>query len=477
MEFFKPKIKPTAKITQKDEQTYSIYLSDQDGECELDHAGYLILEELETGELTTQEVLDKINEKYGLIVKKSQLEDFLQKLDHLKLLEVPLSEVGMASRNFPSNKLQFKPHTDSTYRQELNELIKTTLQKKTLFQRFEKATWIKLIFGAIVFFFPWPERSSGPAEIIPHDDREIRSSVSGKIEEVFVKEGDFVQAGKILVQLEGYQDQINRKQTEISKIDAELDILRRGATKEELDEVKKQFELSKQIERQSYEKYKQYSELLKNGLVSKQDFEDVNSKWKINIKELENVKAKLNLIEMGTRPEKIQAKEAEKNALLIDLKLFNEMNEKSQILSPIDGIVASPDIDKLMGKVVLPGDLIMRITNHQKITVLTEVTEKDLGNLTIGLNFSFKIQALPAETFHGKVTRISPIVEQSKYLKIGNTSTLKDRVVRIYCDMQNPSKQILPGMTGSASITTGWNSIGLLLFYDTFLALRLFFVF
>lgn len=465
-----PKIKSSARISQLDDNLYSMSLPDADSECHFNDAGYLIIEEIEPGKYSLDDVIAQLKTKYGLVVKKSDLERLVQILAHLDLLEGEI-ESGSQDVNFEPNDegvIEFFPETEYSAKQEIKDLLKKAALSKTLLYKLDKDTWLKILFGVILFVFPWPDRATGPAEILPYNDVDVRTSVSGQIQKIYVQEGEYVAERKLLAELEGYQPMIERKKEEINMIQAELDILSRGATREELNEIKKQLELSKQIERQGYEKYKQYKALFDKGLISRQEYEDASSSWKINVKEYESAKAKLNLIESGTRPEKIQAKQAEKNALIVDLQGLESMHELSKIYAPIAGVVATPDLNKFIGKFVSPGEIIMKISNNKRTIVLSEVSESELGKLDVGASLTFKIQALPNKTFRSKVTRISPIVEKSKFSD--------QRVVRVYADMDTPNKQILPGMTGTSSITVGWNSIGILLFYDSFLAIRMFLV-
>lgn len=465
----KPKIKPSARITQLDEGLYSISLPDSEHECQFNDTGYLVVEELEPGKFSFQEIIQNIKNKYGILIQEAQLTELIQKLAHIDLLEHPLHDYGIEPGSFAEDEaLEFLPETEYSAKKEIKELLKQAMAKKSILTSLDRQAWMKILFGVLIFIFPWPDRATGPAEIQPFNDMEVRASVSGQITGIFVNEGDKVKKGTLLVQLGGYQSMIERKKAEINKLQAEQDILTRGATKEEVNEVKKQLDLSKQIERQAFQKYQQYKDLSAKGLVSTQEYESILSEWKIATKEREGVLAKYLLIESGTRPEKIQAKQAEIKALSLDLEALESMDLSSKIYAPMDGVIATPDLQKLIGKVISPGDAILKISNNKKTTILTEISEKELGKIDLGEQLTFKIQALPNKTFRTKVSRISPIVEKSKFSD--------QHVVRVYADMDNPNEHILPGMTGSASITLGWNSIGVLLFYDTFLAIRMFLV-
>ncbi|HAO99519.1 MAG TPA: efflux RND transporter periplasmic adaptor subunit [Fibrobacteres bacterium] len=114
------------------------------------------------------------------------------------------------------------------------------------------------------------------------------------------------------------------------------------------------------------------------------------------------------------------------------------------IVSPIDGIVLSRAVD--IGQTVaasfntptlfsIAGDL-------RKMQVLASVDEADIGQLKVGQQASFAVDAYPDAQFSGTVSqiRLQPIVTQ-------NVVTYNAII-----DVDNPDLKLMPGMTASLTI-------------------------
>ncbi len=115
------------------------------------------------------------------------------------------------------------------------------------------------------------------------------------------------------------------------------------------------------------------------------------------------------------------------------------------IVSPIDGIVLSRAVD--IGQTVaasfntptlftIAGDL-------RKMQILSSVDEADIGQVKVGQNASFTVDAYPDGKFTGVVSqiRLQPIVSS-------NVVTYN-----VMIDVENPDLKLMPGMTANLTLT------------------------
>lgn len=113
------------------------------------------------------------------------------------------------------------------------------------------------------------------------------------------------------------------------------------------------------------------------------------------------------------------------------------------IVSPIDGIVISRDVD--VGQTVaasLQAPTLFTIAGDlRKMEVHTNVAEADVGRITAGMHVEFGVDAYPSERFPGvvKEIRFAPQTVQ-------NVVTY-DAVVQV----DNPDRKLRPGMTADVS--------------------------
>jgi len=114
------------------------------------------------------------------------------------------------------------------------------------------------------------------------------------------------------------------------------------------------------------------------------------------------------------------------------------------IFSPVDGIVISRNVD--VGQTVaasLNAPTLFVIANDlTKMQIDANVAEADIGNVEVGQDVNFTVDAFPYRTFHGKVTQIrnSPITVQNV--------VSYDTVIAV----NNSDMKLRPGMTANVSI-------------------------
>ncbi|MFZ2639925.1 MAG: efflux RND transporter periplasmic adaptor subunit [Verrucomicrobiia bacterium] len=114
------------------------------------------------------------------------------------------------------------------------------------------------------------------------------------------------------------------------------------------------------------------------------------------------------------------------------------------IFSPVDGIVISRNVD--VGQTVaasLNAPTLFVIANDlTKMQIDANVAEADIGNVEVGQDVNFTVDAFPFRTFRGKVTQIrnSPITVQNV--------VSYDTVIAV----NNSDMKLRPGMTANVSI-------------------------
>jgi HlyD family secretion protein len=116
----------------------------------------------------------------------------------------------------------------------------------------------------------------------------------------------------------------------------------------------------------------------------------------------------------------------------------------TRILSPVDGIVVSRNVD--VGQTVAASfqtpTLFTIAQDLTKMQIDTNVDEADIGKVAVGQEVEFTVDAFPDVTFRGKVSqvRIAPII-------VENVVTYDVVIV-----VDNPELKLKPGMTANVSI-------------------------
>jgi RND family efflux transporter MFP subunit len=130
-----------------------------------------------------------------------------------------------------------------------------------------------------------------------------------------------------------------------------------------------------------------------------------------------------------------------------------ERLNKTAIRSPIDGIVATPQIENLVGHKLKAGESFVEIVDNSEALVDVAIDGSDAGLLRSGEKASLKFESFPERTFHGHVVVVGP------------QGVVKDNDVVFFArvGVTNSDAALRTGMQGRGKIVTGWRPAGLVM--------------
>lgn len=111
----------------------------------------------------------------------------------------------------------------------------------------------------------------------------------------------------------------------------------------------------------------------------------------------------------------------------------------AQITAPISGVISERMIK--VGNLVPPNQGAFRVTDFNPLHALVFVPERELSKLRVGQRTMLMVDALPEESFEGRIRRISPIID-------AGTGTFKVTV-----EVKNSKQTLKPGMLARVNIT------------------------
>ncbi len=117
----------------------------------------------------------------------------------------------------------------------------------------------------------------------------------------------------------------------------------------------------------------------------------------------------------------------------------------AEITSPIDGIVVSREVE--VGQTVVSSMSVASlyvIADLDHMQVVGDVDEADIGQVKVGQNVSFTVDAYPDDVFEGTVTQV----------RISPTTTNNVVTYEVIVSTTNPEHKLIPGMTANLSIYT-----------------------
>jgi len=243
----------------------------------------------------------------------------------------------------------------------------------------------------------------------------ISADVSAKITRLGVDEGDWVEKGTLLVELdrERYVAEVESQQANLSAAQAQANLVRENMIKAEKD-----YERSRQLFDRSLESQAALDSMYATAEVEKARYQ-------------------------STQDQVEQAKAA--------LRQANDALSKTTIYSPMAGTISM--LNKEVGEIALGSqfqeDVIMVVSNLQGMEALVDVDENDIVLVSVGDEATIEVDALPDVKFKGEVTEIANSAKIS-----GQGSSDQKTEFEVKIAVLDPGTQLRPGMTASAEVVT-----------------------
>jgi HlyD family secretion protein len=274
-------------------------------------------------------------------------------------------------------------------------------------------------------------------KVTPITKVEVKSKASGIVKKLMVEYGDTVKKGQLLAQLDKdeIQAQVEQSRAALQAAEASLASAEADSERAMVDAEGPDVPLLKR-------QYERAVEMAKDGVVSASALDDADRNYKMALNKQNVAKAQVTVLQA-----KIRQSEAEVAKDRANLAQLEEQLSYTDIVSPIDGIVLSRDVeigDAVSSILVLGSSatLVMTLGDTSQVYVKGKVDESDIGKVYLGQPARIKVESFKDKTFYGKVTKISPMgVEKD------NVTTFEVRV-----SINNPGGELKAEMTANAEI-------------------------
>ena len=237
---------------------------------------------------------------------------------------------------------------------------------------------------------------------------DVKSAVSGKVTQIFHRDGDTVRRGDVLARVE---PDLNQAQS-------------LADTKNALSAAQIRYEQAKK-------NYDQDHALFNIGLLAGKQNRDSETEYLAAKQELEKSQEKYTLVEksgipIGQSPEKF---------------------EGSNVVAPMDGVVLTKDAE--IGESITSGvssfnagTVLFTVADVSKMIVKAGVNEVDIGKIRVGMPVKVTLDAYPKVAFQGRIDRIAPAVRIDDKVRVFD--------VEVRLDAQG--RELRSGMTANIEV-------------------------
>lgn len=242
----------------------------------------------------------------------------------------------------------------------------------------------------------------------------LRSELMARVDAVFVQEGDKVEAGQLLLQLDPQSYSASLEQARAQTARARTDI-QMASTR------------LKNVERQ----LKRQQQLASKGLIQQELLDNLQSEKQLAL-----------LQQQAAEQQLAQSLAAEKQA--------TDLLAKTELRSPISGVIVAVDVKA--GETVIPGSAqmmgsdLMTIADTSALLAELRLDEADVHSVFVGQQVRVFAAAAPDQALKGKVQSISSSARQ-----LGQSQALAFKVKVLLDDAQTA---LYPGMSCRAELQT-----------------------
>ena len=258
-------------------------------------------------------------------------------------------------------------------------------------------------------------------QVAAHTKVDLSSDISGKIVRLDVKEGDYVEKGKLLLQIDpqSYQAALQRAVAQLANSKAA--------------ETQSQANLT-----QAQSTYRRSLEIRKSNpnLVSEDQIEQLKTAVDVNQALYEAARYNVDQSQAGVKDAQVSL-------------------DKCTILAPMSGRVTRLNVEN--GETAIQGTLnkdaatLLTISDMTALETKVKVDETDVSRIKIGDSTVVQFDAFPDTTFLGKVVEIA-----NSSVVATTTSTTGDQAIdyQVTIRLLNPPKDTKPDFSATAKIIT-----------------------
>ncbi len=260
-------------------------------------------------------------------------------------------------------------------------------------------------------------------KIEPVNNFEAHAPIAASVQRIYVKEGDTVKKGQILLVLDDAdaRTQEARAQTQLRLAMADLGAAERGGNQEEVLSLDEQLVKASTDRESAQRNLDALKKLEQQGAASAGEVREAGNA-------LTRADAQLNFFQQKRKKRysnaelaRVQAQRTEAQAAL---DAAQEVLSKSNVRAPFDGTVYS--LPAKQGGFVNVGDLLLQVADLRTVLVRAFVDEPDVGRLAPGMPIEITWDAVPGRVWHSAVSAIPSTVKLRGSRNVGETTSIVD---------------------------------------------------
>jgi len=237
---------------------------------------------------------------------------------------------------------------------------------------------------------------------------DVKSTVSGKIVGLRVRDGAIVKAGEVLAEVE---PDVNQAQT-LSDVQGSLSQAKLSFLNAERD-------------------FSQQAALYKAGLISEQSHRDAKTKRDLAEEAFKSAQTRYQIVEDRGIP--ISG---------------NASSQKARVMSPMNGVVIKKGVE--LGDTITSGvssfnagTVVFTVADLKSLIIRVNLNEVDIAKVQTGMPVRVTLDAYPQKTFTGKVRFVAPAAKLAEKIKVFEVEVALDELTEAFRTGMSANVEIL----------------------------------
>lgn len=305
---------------------------------------------------------------------------------------------------------------------------------------------IIFVIGIIGYIVSKPKGLVIQGEVEASEYR-ISGKVPGRIEELYVREGQAVHKGDTVVNIDSPEVRAKLKQARgaVSAARAQQDKAANGARKEQITgayEVWQTALVQEEVMRKSFERIQK---LYDQKVISAQKYDETKAKYDASIAQSKAAKSQYDMAVAGAREEDKAAAQALVDRANGALQEVEGYLGELYLTSPVDGIVT--EVFPKLGELVGTGAPIMTVTDLSDVWFTFNVREDYLHGMDQGTQIKVVIPALDNVEIPATVSYIAVMESYATWKATKETATYDAKTFEVRAVPTEAAKGLRPGMS------------------------------
>jgi HlyD family secretion protein len=317
---------------------------------------------------------------------------------------------------------------------------------------------VVLIFAALVAgLWIWVHRRGSASDrLILYgnvDIRQVQLAFNGneRIARMLVQEGDRVQPGQLLAELDPQrlQAQVDSRAAQLAAQQAVLARLETGNRPEDIRKAKADMEAAQASLTNALLTYDRVSQLVSQEIDTRQRSDDARAALDVAKARLAAATEAYSLMVLGPRQEDIAAAKATLQAYEADLAFARRELADAKLYSPTNGVIQNRLLEP--GDMASPQKPVFTLAVDDPLWVRAYVSESDLGKLKPGMKAFVTTDSFPGKQYEAWIGFISPTAEFTP--KTVETPEVRTRLVyQVRVFVRHPQDELRLGMPAVVAI-------------------------